>query len=136
MLVSFKAIGRNIRAARTALDITQEEAADRLKISQLHFGRLERGERPISLEMLAQIASVLDVSLSALLNGCMIGEDFSQRPSRGSESLGQSVAAIANGCSSASQRLMLELCRVVAQSDKQSDVKPEGEGAFFFVPVS
>ena len=85
MLVSFKAIGRNIRAARTALDITQEEAADRLKISQLHFGRLERGERPISLEMLAQIASVLDVSLSALLNGCMIGEDFSQRPSRGSE---------------------------------------------------
>ena len=70
MLVSFKAIGRNIRAARTALDITQEEAADRLKISQLHFGRLERGERPISLEMLAQIASVLDVSLSALLNGC------------------------------------------------------------------
>ena len=27
MLVSFKAIGRNIRAARTALDITQEEAA-------------------------------------------------------------------------------------------------------------
>ena len=112
MLVSFKAIGRNIRAARTALDITQEEAADRLKISQLHFGRLERGERPISLEMLAQIASVLDVSLSALLNGCMIGEDFSQRPSRGSESLGQSVAAIANGCSSASQRLMLELCRV------------------------
>ena len=124
MLVSFKAIGRNIRAARTALDITQEEAADRLKISQLHFGRLERGERPISLEMLAQIASVLDVSLSALLNGCMIGEDFSQRPSRGSESLGQSIA---NGCSSASQRLMLELCRVVAQSDKQSDVKPEGE---------
>ena len=89
MLVSFKAIGRNIRAARTALDITQEEAADRLKISQLHFGRLERGERPISLEMLAQIASVLDVSLSALLNGCMIGEDFSQRPSRGSESLGR-----------------------------------------------
>ena len=69
MVVSFKAIGRNIRAARTALDITQEEAADRLKISQLHFGRLERGERPISLEMLAQIASVLDVSLSALLNG-------------------------------------------------------------------
>ena len=127
MLVSFKAIGRNIRAARTALDITQEEAADRLKISQLHFGRLERGERPISLEMLAQIASVLDVSLSALLNVCMIGEDFSQRPSRGPESPGQSVAAIANGCSPASQRLMLEICRVVAQSDKQSDIKPEGE---------
>ena len=30
MFVSFKAIGRNIRAARTALDITQEEAAERV----------------------------------------------------------------------------------------------------------
>ena len=35
MLVSFKAIGRNIRAARTALDITQEEAAVLLKNSTL-----------------------------------------------------------------------------------------------------
>ena len=40
MHVSFKAIGRNIRAARTELGITQEDAAERLKISQLHFGRL------------------------------------------------------------------------------------------------
>ena len=56
MHVSFKAIGRNIRAARTELGITQEDAAERLKISQLHFGRLERGERPASLEMLAKIA--------------------------------------------------------------------------------
>ena len=133
MLVSFKAIGRNIRAARTALDITQEEAADRLKISQLHFGRLERGERPISLEMLAQIASVLDVSLSALLNGCMIGEDFSQRPSRGSESLGQSVAAIANGCSSASQRLMLAASWRRAINNRMSNRKANEPS--FFVPV-
>ena len=127
MFVSFKAIGRNIRAARTELNITQEEAADRLKISQLHFGRLERGERPISLEMLAQIAAVLGVSLSSLLNGCMIGEDFAQRPNSGPESLGQSVAAIANGCSPKAQRLMLELCRAVAQSDKQSDYEEEAE---------
>ena len=75
----------------------------------------------------AEIAAVLGVSISSLLNGCMIGEDFSQRPSRGSESLGQSVAALANGCSSTSQRLMLELCRAVAQSDKlpEADTKDE-----------
>lgn len=118
MHISFKAIGRNIRAARSELGITQEEAADRLKISQLHFGRLERGERPISLEMLAQIAEAFGVSLSSLLNGCLIGEDFAQRPNGGPESLGQNIALIANGCSSKAQRLMLELCRDVAQSDK------------------
>ena len=65
MHVSFKAIGRNIRAARTELGITQEDAAERLKISQLHFGRLERGERPASLEMLAKIAGVFGVSLTS-----------------------------------------------------------------------
>lgn len=118
MHVSFKAIGRNIRAARTELGLTQEEAADRLKISQLHFGRLERGERPASLEMLAQIAVIFGVSLTSLLNGCLIGEDFEQHPTSGPESLGMTIASIANGCSAKSQRLMLELCRAVAQSDK------------------
>ena len=121
MHVSFKAIGRNIRAARTELGITQEEAAERLKISQLHFGRLERGERPASLEMLAQIAEAFGVSLSSLLNGCIIGEGFEQRPSTGPESLGQNIALIANGCSVKAQRLMLDLCRDVAVSDKQMD---------------
>ena len=121
MHVSFKAIGRNIRAARTELGITQEDAAERLKISQLHFGRLERGE----LEMLAKIAGVFGVSLTSLLNGCLIGEGFEQRPSAGPESLGQRIASIANGCSPKAQRLMLELCRDVALSDKQSDYEEE-----------
>ena len=125
MHVSFKAIGRNIRAARTELGITQEEAAERLKISQLHFGRLERGERRASLEMLAQIAEAFGVSLSSLLNGCIIGEGFEQRPSTGPESLGQNIALIANGCSAKAQRLMLELCRDVAVSDKQSDYEED-----------
>lgn len=125
MHVSFKAIGRNIRAARTELGITQEDAAERLKISQLHFGRLERGERPASLEMLAKIAGVFGVSLTSLLNGCLIGEGFEQRPSAGPESLGQRIASIANGCSPKAQRLMLELCRNVALSDKQSDYEEE-----------
>ena len=43
MLISFKAIGRNIRTARMDMNLTQEDVAERLKISQLHFGRLERG---------------------------------------------------------------------------------------------
>ena len=123
MHVSFKAIGRNIRAARTELGITQEDAAERLKISQLHFGRLERGERPASLEMLAKIAGVFGVSLTSLLNGCLIGEGFEQRPSAGPESLGQRIASIANGCSPKAQRLMLELCRDVALSDNSRITK-------------
>ena len=66
MLISFKAIGRNIRTARMDMNLTQEDVAERLKISQLHFGRLERGDRPVSLEMLALIADILETPLSGI----------------------------------------------------------------------
>ena len=46
MIVSYKTIGQNIRAARKAAGLTQEQIAEQLRMSQLHFGRLERGERP------------------------------------------------------------------------------------------
>ncbi len=118
MLISFKAIGRNIRTARMDLNLTQEDVAERLKISQLHFGRLERGDRPISLEMLALIANILETPLSSLLNGCVIDDRFDRKPTGAPESLGHSIAVIANGCSPQAQRLMLELCKIVAQNDK------------------
>ncbi len=118
MLISFKAIGRNIRAARMDMNLTQEDVAERLKISQLHFGRLERGDRPASLEMLALIADILETPLSALLNGCVVNDRFDLKPAGAPESLGHSIAVIANGCSPQAQRLMLELCKAVAQSDK------------------
>ena len=118
MLISFKAIGRNIRTARMDMNLTQEDVAERLKISQLHFGRLERGDRPASLEMLALIADILETPLSALLNGCVVNDRFDLEPAGAPESLGHSIAVIANGCSPQAQRLMLELCKTVAQSDK------------------
>jgi len=118
MLISFKAIGRNIRTARMDLNLTQEDVAERLKISQLHFGRLERGDRPISLEMLALIANILETPLSTLLNGCVIDDRFDRKPTGAPESLGHSIAVVANGCSPQAQRLMLELCKIVAQNDK------------------
>lgn len=118
MLISFKAIGRNIRTARMDLNLTQEDVAERLKISQLHFGRLERGDRPISLEMLALIANILETPLSSLLNGCVIDDRFDRKPTGAPESLGHSIAVVANGCSPQAQRLMLELCKIVAQNDK------------------
>lgn len=118
MLISFKAIGRNIRTARMDLNLTQEDVAERLKISQLHFGRLERGDRPISLEMLALIANTLETPLSSLLNGCVIDDRFDRKPTGAPESLGHSIAVVANGCSPQAQRLMLELCKIVAQNDK------------------
>lgn len=122
MLVSYKTIGRNIRDARNKKRLTQEQIAEKLKISQLHFGRLERGERPVSLEMLAEIANALDVTITSLLSGCVNGEDFMPVPQDGARAVGESVTSLANGCSPRARQLMLSLCQVVAECDKHPDV--------------
>lgn len=123
MRVSYKVIGRNIRAARMEAGLTQEQTAELLKMSQLHFGRLERGERPASLEQIAGIAAELHVSTVTLLKGCVMGESFETGLSADAESVGEAVSALASGCSRAAQELMIRLCREVAQSDKMNDTQ-------------
>ena len=70
--VSYRIIGRNIQRQRKAHGHTQAQAAERLGISTLHYGRLERGERPASLDQLAQIAQLYGVSLHVLLDGAIL----------------------------------------------------------------
>lgn len=121
MIVSYKTIGQNIRQARKDAGLTQEQIAEMLKMSQLHFGRLERGERPASLEQIAQIAKTLGVPLSSLLNGCVVGESFSTQPDESAQALGKAVAKLASGCSQKTRRLMAALCQAAAASEKLPD---------------
>ena len=121
MLVSYKVIGRNIRQARTKAGLTQEQTAERLKISQLHFGRLERGERPASLEQLARIAQVLGVPTASLLTGCTLEEVFATPADEGAEACASAFAHLAGSCSPKARKLMLAVCREIAQSDRTLD---------------
>ena len=122
MLVSFKVIGRNIRKARTQANLTQEQTAEKLRISQLHFGRLERGDRPASLEQLANIARVLGVPTTELLAGCIIEESFVARANESAQAFADAMAHIASGVSPEARRLMIALCKTVAEQDRLSDM--------------
>ena len=122
MLISYKTIGRNIRSARKALHLTQEQAAGLLGISLLHYGRLERGERPASLEQLAALSLALKTTLPALLSGCIEGESFGAQVGQEALTLGETIAAIADGCSPKAQELMIELCKTVAAQDKKTNI--------------
>ena len=124
MLVSFKVIGRNIRNARMQADLTQEQTAEKLRISQLHFGRLERGDRPASLEQLANIARVLGVPTLDLLAGCIIEESFIAQADSSAQAFADAMAHIAAGVSPEARRLMLALCKTVAEQDRLSDMDP------------
>lgn len=72
MKISFRIIGQNIKSARKANYFTQEQIAEQLDISVLHYGRLERGERRPSIDQLAKIADTLNTSIEALLHGCVL----------------------------------------------------------------
>lgn len=62
-----KSIGMAARQARTALGLTQEDAAERLEVSVEFYARIERGNSLPSVPTLARIAAVLGVSADALL---------------------------------------------------------------------
>ena len=61
------AFGNRISKARNAIDITQEEMADRCSISVSHIRHLEGGNRTPSLCLLVEICNVLQVSPDYLL---------------------------------------------------------------------
>ena len=75
MKASFKIIGHNIRQARKAAQLTQEQTAEQIGISPLHYGRLERGERAVSIAQLTRIADVLRTSIHILLQDCILDKE-------------------------------------------------------------
>lgn len=70
MNISLKIIGQNIKRFRKASGLTQEQTAEQIGISLIHYGRIERGERQPSIKQLASIAAVFHTSIEALLQGC------------------------------------------------------------------
>jgi transcriptional regulator with XRE-family HTH domain len=62
-----RSIGAAARQARTALELTQEDAAERIEVSVEFYARIERGNSLPSVPTLARIAGVLGVSADALL---------------------------------------------------------------------
>lgn len=63
----YELLGKNLTEARTALDISQAEAARRIGISQGTYSGYETGTRRIKLPMLRRIADVYGVTVDWLI---------------------------------------------------------------------
>lgn len=118
VLVSYRVIGRNIRAARKRKALTQERAAEALGISTLQFGRMERGCIRISLERLVQISELTNAPVSVLLNGSMASEPFAPPRAPEESPVISEITDLSRGCSERTLSLMLECCRVICMQDK------------------
>ena len=64
-----RGFGKRLQSARTALGITQEELAERLRVDRNHITRMERGIRVCSIDLLVEISLALEVSTDFLLTG-------------------------------------------------------------------
>jgi transcriptional regulator with XRE-family HTH domain len=96
-----KTIGRRAREARTALQLTQAEVAERVDLAAEVYGRLERGGMLPSVPTLMRIASVLSVEPSVLVGASeapsMIrdaGESQRELPSRSIRHVVELMAAL------------------------------------------
>jgi transcriptional regulator with XRE-family HTH domain len=63
-----RTIGKQIAKARRSLDLTQEEAAERIGITVEYYGRVERGRALPSLFTFVQISVALQVSADSLIS--------------------------------------------------------------------
>lgn len=61
-------IGEGIRELRKAKELSQEELADQASMHYTYIGKVERGEKNLSLESLVKITKVLDISLGEFFN--------------------------------------------------------------------
>jgi transcriptional regulator with XRE-family HTH domain len=67
-LIHWKTVGRRIRELR-GFDMTQEEFARRIGVSQGHLSYIERGEKEIGAEILLKISREFGRPLEWLLTG-------------------------------------------------------------------
>lgn len=115
MPVYDKIIGRNIRNARKAMGMTQEDVAERLGVSTPYIGKLERGERSANLDRLATLVPILKVPIEILVQGSVPVDTYNTAASGFLESVGE----ITKGCSPKTLDMMLELIIAAAKYDKE-----------------
>lgn len=60
-------LGLAIRSARLELGLSQEALADAAGIDRSHMGKIERGERNVSVLNVARVSEALNVSIASLM---------------------------------------------------------------------
>lgn len=65
-------LGAAIRARRLELHLSQEALADASGLDRSHMGKIERGERNVTILNLLRIARALKVEPGNLLLGCSL----------------------------------------------------------------
>ncbi|MCK9366593.1 MAG: helix-turn-helix domain-containing protein [Metallibacterium scheffleri] len=60
-------LGQAIRARRLAIQLSQDDFADRIHMHRAYYSAIERGEKNVTLATLHRVAKGLGVTMSSLL---------------------------------------------------------------------
>ena len=104
MLIDYNLIGVRIRTARKRKSYTQEQLAELLSISVVYISQIENGKTKLSLEMLVNLASLLDSEPGWLLSGTVLNT---------STDMPHEVSTILQNSTPKKLRLITELLKVI-----------------------
>lgn len=62
-----KKFGKNVKIARIKKDLTQEQFADKMKVSQNYIANIECGKANMSLAKILELSQHLEVPIETLL---------------------------------------------------------------------
>lgn len=100
-----KKLGAQIRKARKDRDMTQDQLSQLSGISVRHIAKIEKGVMNLSFEVLYQLASILDISLDAIVHPTWdtndpvlkdIIDSYRSCPAQGRLFLNAAIRAISN----------------------------------------
>lgn len=109
-MISNKVIGMHIKAARDAAQMTQEQVSEKLSLSVGHYGHIERGTRPASLDVLDKLCHLFQVRLEDLLAGAMT-DAHKIVGSREPQNFAAQFEELARGCPDDLTQIMLDVCK-------------------------
>ena len=61
--MNFLALGTRIKNKRLEKNLTQEQLAEKVDLSAVYIGQIERGERKMTIQTLVKLANVLETSI-------------------------------------------------------------------------
>ena len=100
-----KKLGAQIRKARKDRDMTEDQLSQLSGISVRHIAKIEKGVMNLSFEVLYQLASILDISLDAIVHPTWdtndpvlkdIIDSYRSCPAQGRLFLNAAIRAISN----------------------------------------
>ncbi len=108
MKVDFKLIGDRIKQIRKEKKISQEKLAEQLDVSIAYLSRVERGSSEINLKRIFDIATMLDVPVTYLIQGVSCKEK---------NYLNKELYDILVKCDEEKQRLIYDIAKIIAETD-------------------